>query len=285
MNITFAGHESKGAWLIRAKEIAPYLNAKLDPLFLNSNNCNLVIIVKRPEPEVINRIKRQSIPIIWDIQDSFPQLPKNNYGELSKDKILDYYVKLLKEISPTIVISTNSQMKKDIEELGFKSVIINHHHRKNITVNPLREKLITLGIEGSPFQYGKWQKKLHSICKKLNLTFKPNLNASKDKLHFFDVVVNIRSFDGYAAKYWKSNIKLANAHGSGTPAICSRSQSYLDTASGYERWADTEEEIITAIEELRPYEVRKEIHEHFLKHKIGIDDVVKEYQNLIDSIK
>lgn len=284
MKITFAGHESKGAWVLRAKQIAPYLNARLDPNFTN-NKCDLLILVKKPEPPILKKIVKSKVPIIWDIQDSWPQTLTNNLSQSSREDFLNYYSDLLDKIKPKIIISATSQMKKDMEELGYRSVIINHHCRKDINLNPIRNELNIVGIEGNPKQFGNWIDRMTNICNKINLTFKYNLDTTKDKLHLFDLVVNIRAHNGYGAKYWKSNIKLANAHGSGTPAICSREQGYLDNACGYERWADTEEEIIAAIEELRPYEVRKEIHEQFLRYKISIEDVVKEYQNLIDSIK
>lgn len=281
MKITFVGHESKGTWVIRAKQIAPYINAKLDANFTN-DNCDIIILIKKPEQKILEKIIKSNIPIIWDIQDCWPQTLNKNLGNAPREEFLKYFEDLLGNIRPNVVLATSTQMKKDIENFGYESVIINHHHRKSISINPLREKLQVVGIEGSPFQIGTWEKKLNRICNSLNLKFRANLNTAVDKLAKFDVVINIRDNTGYAARYWKSNIKLANAHGSGTPAVCSREQSYLDNATGYEKWADTVDEIVAAIDELRPYEIRKEIHENFLKNKISLDDIGKEYQKMIE---
>lgn len=283
MKVVFAGHESKGAWILRAKQIAPKLNAVLDPNF-TSSKCDLIVLIKIPTPKILEKIICSGVPVIWDIQDCWSQTDKNNMSIWSREQILDYFRILLEKIKPIHVISASSKMKDDIKSLGFNSTVIHHHHRKTIQINPIREKLQVVGIEGSKFQFGDWIGKLDNLVKNLGLQFKVNLETNKDKLSLFDVVINVRAFDGYINTYWKSNIKLANSHGSGTPAICNRQQSYFDTESGQERWADSEEEIASCINELRNYETRLKIHQAFLENKISLEQVIEDYKKLFDNI-
>jgi hypothetical protein len=94
----------------------------------------------------------------------------------------------------------------------------------------------------------------------------------------------MREHTGYAAKNWKSNVKLANAHGSGTPGIFSREQGYLDTASGYELWADDEIEIVEHLEQLKSYQCRKTISENFINNSLSIEKIAEEYKTFINKI-
>lgn len=285
MKISFVGYPGAGTWQIRAKQIASHINARLDPDLTKPNECDAVILVKRPLENLLRRIRKFNKPIIWDMQDSWFQ--KKEQGDMSnydKPKIMNWLKDYLDTVNPIHVIATSTSMKNDLESLGYKSTIINHFYRPNIIVNPIREQLNIVGIEGTRMQYGTWPSKLKIICKKMDYTFIENFEPNKDKLHLFDVVITMREHTGYAALNWKSNVKLANAHGSGTPGIFGEEQSYKDTASGFELWASTEEKIIESLKNLEPYDVRKNISENFLKSKISIEQIAEDYRKLINLI-
>jgi hypothetical protein len=283
VKIGFVGHESKGAWQIRAKQIAPFINARLDPK-MSSLNYDLIILIKLPDLATYQRIKKAQVPVIWDVVDCWSQNQKLNMSTWDKESMLEWLKEKLEYIKPFTTIAATNVMSKDIESLGYKSKIIYHHSRPKIIKNPLRSELEIVGIEGSEFQYGSWGRKVKTICKNLNLIFKGNFDTSKDHLHKFDVVVINRDDNGYAVQNWKSNIKLSNAHASGTPGIFNREKGYEDVSSGYEQWADTEEEIVEAIEKLRSYDLRQTIHENFLKNTITLEQVAEEYKKFIASL-
>jgi len=285
MKVSFVGYEGKGTWQIRAKQIAPFIKARLDPNLLKPSECDAVILIKRPPENLLRRIQKFNKPIIWDIQDSwFQKKEDGNMSAYEKADIMKWLKDYLDIVKPIHVIATTSVMKKDLNSLGYSSTIINHFHRPNIQINPIREQLKIVGIEGTVMQYGQWPSKLKNICKKKNYVFLENFETSKDKLHTFDAVIAIREHTGYAATNWKSNVKLANAHGSGTPGIFGEEQSYKDTASGFELWASNEDQVLSSLEYLEPYDIRKNISENFIKNKISIEQIAEDYKALIDSL-
>lgn len=282
MTVSFVGYEGKGTWQIRARQIAQVIEGRIDSQLLKPAKCKVVILIKMPEKPLLARIKKFNLPIIWDIQDCWPQNDKVNMNNNDKDTMMEWLYSSLQYVNPSIVLSTSTKMKDDIESLGYKTTLIHHHCRPKIIINPIREQLTTVGIEGTPKQVGSWVPKLEKICEKLGLKFVSNLESNRDQLYHFDVLVTQREHTGYASKNWKSNVKLANAHGSGTPSIFTREQSYIDTAIGFEHWADTEEEIIESLIKLKDYELRKKIHTEFLKHTNTIDNVAAQYKELIN---
>lgn len=282
MTIAFVGYEGKGAWQIRAKQIAPLIEARVDPLLVKPTKCKAVILIKMPENPLLARIRKFNLPIIWDPQDCWPQNDKKNMSNNDRDSMLEWFDTSLKHVNPQLVIAASSKMQEDCISLGFKSEIIHHHCRPKIKINPIREQVSTVGIEGTPKQIGNWASRLENICKSLGFGFAANLDATRDALHTFDILVSQREHTGYASKNWKSNVKLANAHGSGTPSIFTREQSYTDTALGCELWADTEDEIVENLLKLKDYELRKSIHEKFLTHTQTIDNIANQYKQLIN---
>ena len=92
-----------------------------------------------------------------------------------------------------------------------------------------------------------------------------------------DIVVAMRDQKGYAPRHWKSNVKLANAQGSGTPIICNREMGYLETASLEERWADTKEELFAALDALAPHDVRSAAHDGLRAFAPALDVVAADY--------
>jgi hypothetical protein len=121
-------------------------------------------------------------------------------------------------------------------------------------LNPIREKVKTVGYEGGENYLGSWRPWLEAECTRRGWRFVVNPQELAD----VDIVVAVREFTGYAARKWKSGVKLANAQGSKTPCVLMREAGYLETASGGERWADTKEEFVAAFDELTSVEARRE---------------------------
>lgn len=80
-----------------------------------------------------------------------------------------------------------------------------------------------------------------------------------------DIVLAMRcgQWTSYAAKHWKSNVKLANAHGSGTSFIGQRDCGYTETASGAEYWADAPRDLATCFDWLESQSTREQVADRF----------------------
>jgi hypothetical protein len=96
--------------------------------------------------------------------------------------------------------------------------------------------------------------------------------TNPERLADVDIVVAVRAGQAccYATTSWKSNVKLANAHGSGTPFIGNREFGYLETATGREYWADCAGELAMSFDWLESYTTRRDIHERFLQRAMPV---------------
>ena len=80
----------------------------------------------------------------------------------------------------------------------------------------MRERVATVGYEGADY-LGEWRERLEAACAARGLRFVVNPARYTD----LDIVVLVRGGEhaSFLARSYKSNIKLANAYGSGTPAL------------------------------------------------------------------
>lgn len=88
-------------------------------------------------------------------------------------------------------------------------------------------------------------------------------------------------YDGYQPRAWKSNVKLANAQGSGTPFIGAPECGYQETASGAEYWARTEKDIAFAFDWLTDYEARKAASDRLKQFTPTLDDIAVKYKQFL----
>ena len=97
-----------------------------------------------------------------------------------------------------------------------------------------------------------------------------------------DIVVAVREQQGYAARAWKSNCKLANAQGCGVPFIGAREAGYLETASGGELWADTPREMVEALDALTPQLARVQAASRMIDAAPRLVDIARRYREWLD---
>jgi hypothetical protein len=160
-------------------------------------------------------------------------------------------------------------MAKDLEGLGVPILALPHHARPGL--RPIDLKPVqTVSYEGGLPHLGKWKQWLEWECASRGWSFTVDQPG--------DIAVALREKTGYAPMNWKSNVKLANAQGSGTPIICAREQGYLETASGGEFFADTEEEVQWAFDALTPVEMRREVSGRMLKAAPSLESVAATYK-------
>lgn len=235
--ILITGKGTSGSWKIRGEQLAAVIGADAIPQASVEDMADrqTTIIVKKP---CLNVSHVQGVRI-WDVVDYWPQPDGNSW---TKQRLVDHVKMTADAMRIDYVVAATEAMRKDIGA----DFTLYHHHRPYIPVNPIRERMALIGYEGSPKYLGKWLKIIQEECDIRRMGFLINPNSLAD----VDVVVAFRDsqWKGYATDNWKSNVKLANAKGSGTPIICNREAGYLETACGAEIFADTAREFIDALD-------------------------------------
>jgi len=137
-----------------------------------------------------------------------------------------------------------------------------------------------VGYEGGEQYLGRWRDVLEDECKIRGWHFVINPSS----LAFLDIVVAVRAQDGYAPKTWKSNVKLANAQGTGTPCILNRERGYLEKLNGSGFWADNRTELSVMLEALRPHCVRAKFSHELLTQAPLLPDVAARYRAWLEQL-
>lgn len=232
---------------------------------------DVIIAVKRIPGELLRSIRKSGKPWVYDIVDAYPQPTCSTW---SRDQSIEWVHDHITQLAPHAVIWPNQRMASDCD-IGLASSVFYHHHRPNITINQICEQIETVGYEGSARYLAEWKPVIEQECARRGWRFVVNPRRLCD----IDIVLALRGkeFSGYPQKNWKSNVKLANAQGSGTPAICSRECGYIETQSGAEQWADSAAELIAAFDALESVEARRSASAVLRKAAPSIGSIASEY--------
>lgn len=281
MKVLFTGRGTSGSWQIRGIQVAKAMGARAVSL-ASSAECktvDVVIAVKRVPNDLLENIRRSGRPFVWDVVDAYPQ---PQCGAWSEVQAKDWLRKELERIRPNAVIWPTKRMQADADS-RIQGRVINHHHRPGIELNPIRGEIRTVGYEGDVSYLGEWAEVLRRECKRIGAEFVLN----PPRLADLDVVVALRgsAFNGYAQRMWKSNVKAANAQGSGTPLICNVSASYWDTADEGVQWVTHPEEIGRTMDELAPQRVRQEASALGYAARYSVDDAANDYREFLCALK
>lgn len=232
-----------------------------------------IIAVKRIPDGLLANIRASKKPWAWDVVDAYPQPQCSSWG---RSESIAWLKKEAQRLSPDLIIFPNARMRDDFGS----GAVIYHHHRPGIERNPIREKIETIGYEGSPRYIESWMPAIAEECKKRGVAFVVN----PPRLADVDVVLALRGrgWNGYPQRHYKSNVKLANAHGSGTPFIGGMESGYLEVKSGIEYWAETATEFSSCLDLLEPQSVRQSISRRFLECAYPIDRAAADYRKLFN---
>ncbi len=247
--ILFTGRGTSGSWRIRGEQLGHALGANVCAAAEKLPRCDLAVLVKRPSPGLVARLHLAKVPIIWDILDAYPQPHGNDWD---RETCMTWLRQSVESIRPSALVAATEQMARDCAEFGLPVLALRHHARPRQEINPIRERVRRVGYEGGEQYLGPWREIMERACKARGWEFAVN----PPKLADLDIVVALRSSTGYAAREWKSGIKLANAQGAGVPCILNRAAGYTETASGAEQWADNTDEMNAALDALEPHKVR-----------------------------
>ena len=215
---------------------------------------------------------------LFDAVDFYPQPLCTTWG---KDQAVSWVKDQIAQYSPTAVIWPNQRMMNDCGG-DIPDIVIRHHHRPNIQRNPIRENVAVVGYEGSIKYLGRWGHALRDECQARGWELRTNPKALSE----LDIVVAFRDapFNGYAQRHWKSNVKLANAHGSGTPFIGPREDGYIETASGLELWTNEPGGLRDAFDRLTGRHHREQVQKGFIANSITVQECAHKLTAFIDTL-
>ncbi len=246
-NILVLGCGSKsGSWKIRGEQLGAAIGATVVHEVTRGvlTNVGAVVVVKRPHADAVDRLHALGVPVIWDVVDAWPQ-PIGNWWP--RESCIDWLRREVARIRPTAIVATTKAMEADCARFGVPTLFLPHHARPELSFTAPRKKIRTVGYEGATQYLGPWDAAMRKICADRGWIFTTN----PPTVAALDVVVAVRDVNGYAARHWKSNVKLANAQAAGLPCVLNREQGYLEMACGAELWADTVAEMEAALDTLK----------------------------------
>lgn len=267
MNLLFTGKGTSGSWACRGEQLGGALGAVVAPMATDAqiNAADLIVVVKRCPSELMERIKRSGKPWVWDVVDFYPQPEAASW---SRVEAITWVRQKIRTLQPNAIIWPNARMEQDIQ-FDLPGLVLYHHHRPGIQANPIRERITRIGYEGQPNYLEGWEHAIHRECKARDWQFVVNPRSLSD----VDVVLALRGgrFEGYAPTNWKSNVKLANAHASGTPFVGQPEYGYVETKTGMESWVMLPVDLGPAFDQLASQARRYAISRCFLKTAYPLD--------------
>lgn len=271
MKILVTGSGKSGSWQIRGEQLGRAIGADVIPRAEAVQGYDLAILVKRPPADLIERLHRRRVPIVWDVVDAWPQPDGNDWPEARCKAWLAERVGIIR---PAAIVAATEAMAADCRAFGIPVLALPHHARPDQPVNPIRDVVRTVVYEGGENYVRDWRPKIEAACLKRGWRFVVNPPALADG----DIVLALRDQGGYAPRAWKSNVKLANAQGTGTPCVLNREAGYLETASSAECWADNAAELDDAFDLLADRDLRRKIGAELHAAAPRLEDIATTYR-------
>ena len=265
LRVLFTSRSSAGAWQIRGEQIAATRSnwsAISRPGEQDLEDCDLLCIVKKPDAKLVELARRKGKPIVYDIVDSWAQ-PEDGVTHTDLESARELFGRAWRALAADGYIFPTRRMQLDLGSLVVHGITIYHHYWPHLQPNPVRERVQTIGYEGADY-LGDWLPAMQAACASRGIRFVANPQDYND----LDVVVLARGGEhgNFLARNYKSNVKLANAYGSGTPALV-----HVDEMSAHD--TDTGDVLFFTSQPgsferqldrlLQSHALRREIHENF----------------------
>lgn len=275
MEILFTGKGgNSGSWEIRGNQLGRM--GTVAPNCQNPRGFDVAVVVKRTPDTVIQTLRASGIPWVWDIVDAYPQPHANLW---TKREGIEWVRKQVANLRPAGIIWPNRKMMEDCE-IDLPQNVLYHHHRPNLKLNPIRDTVRTVGYEGGNY-LGTWRPIIEAECRKRGWDFVVN----PGELANLDIVVAFREPTGYVPFSWKSNVKLANAHGSGTPFVGAPENGYIDTQSGAEYWACNKDDLRVSFDWLEDQSSREQVRDRFLSAAYPLEQAQADLKDFLCRFK
>lgn len=271
---------SAGSWICRGQQLGDAIGATVSPVAEKEVLAahDIAVVVKRVPVPLLVSIRASGRPWVYDIVDAYPQPAASAW---TRDEAIHWARRHIAELRPDAVIWPTRKMKEDCDT-GLPGLVLPHHHRPGIKNNSIRKEVKTVGYEGGAHYLADWLPVLERECKHRGWRFVVN----QEHLADLDIVVALRGgqWNGYVQENYKSNVKLANAHGSGTPFIGQMEQGYLETASGCEYWAQNKDMIATCFNWLEDQSAREQIHDRFQQAAYPVEKAASELSEFLHGL-
>jgi len=280
MKILVTGRGGAGSWAIRGDQIGAALGADVAPMATLDamRAADVILAVKRVPPQLLADIRRSGRPWVYDIVDAYPQPACTSW---SRADAIAWVQALLADLQPTAVIWPTERMRDDVcGGAAGAGAVVHHHCRPGIERNPVRDRIGVLGYEGCTDYLAGWQTAIAQECRRLRLQFV----ANPARLADVDIVLALRgpAHNGYVQRHWKSGVKLANAHGSGTPFVGGPECGYRETATGGEAWVESDDDLRAALTQLSAAETRRAVAAAFLAAARTVDTAAAEVRTALE---
>lgn len=280
MNILVTGKYGAGSWAIRGDQLGHALDATVKPSAkpADVDQADIVVVVKRMPPNILTHLIRTGKKWVFDCVDFYPQPTVSDW---KADKAIEWVKHQLLHLDPTGIVWPTHRMADDCD-IGKRSIVLPHHFRPGSLTNPIRDEVKLVGYEGNSLYLGEWRSALEQECEKRGWRFTINPVHLAD----LDIVVAFRGgiWSGYAQRHWKSNVKLANAHGSGTPFIGQQEYGYIESACNAEYWAENVHELRTCFDWLAHPQTRREVQQRFLENTYSVEQAARDLKAFLSSL-
>ena len=213
---------------------------------------------------------------MWDIVDAYPQPHAYQWDRI---EAVTWLRRKIAELRPTAIIWPNEKMREDCDT-RLPGIVLPHHHRVGIKPNPIRPKVRVVGYEGAAAYLGWWRPMLEEECAKRGWAFVVNPESLAD----VDIIAAFRDKCGYVGRNWKSAVKLANAHASGTPFVGNPEAGYLEQAAGAEYWADSRSQIAMSFDWLEDQGAREAISDRFRQKAFPLEHAAKMLKDFLSGL-
>ena len=287
--VCFLGHEQLGSWKIRGEQMSAqraewHATTELTQDVLDS--FEVFCVVKHFKPGWLKTLRSMGKIVFVDIVDGWIQPEDNLLVKNQVDAIALFSSRWKKWQFTDGFIFPTKAMREDLGAIAPTSCTIYHHFRPGIKINPIRPVVKKVGYEGKEISLSIWRNVLEKYCEARGLDFvvNPGSLAELD----IGIAVRGREHDSYLTRRYKSNVKLANFYGSGTPCIMQHGQSaYHETDCGKVLFFKNAEELVYNLDVLRrDHSLRQSMHEAYLDAALSysIDRMSDEYEEFFSEV-
>lgn len=277
MRVLVTGRGTSGSWTIRGAQLGREIGARVEPQARDVGGYDMAVIVKRAEPDLVQRLAAMEVPIVWDIVDAWPQPHGNTWD---RKQCMAWLRDSVRAIRPVAIVAATQAMAHDCAEFGVPVLALPHHGWEAQSRCCIAPQVRRVGYQGGQKYLGRWEPFMRAECTRRGWEWVPNAQDIGE----LDIVVALREQQGYAPRHWKSNVKLANAQICGTPFIGNREAGYAETACGVERWADTEAEMVNALDSLEPQAARVQASSAMVAAAPRLKNIAQQYRAWLEGL-